>query len=427
MASSRQHTAPAWQDWERHARTLLPYCSVLMQQSESATRKPSPRIQPIGCCQLRDVDFSSAKGLKRKLDESISHPSSACELPKPLPNVAKILPPTPDELHTLFQDLCATGTKPVLLATLEPFSDAYVPTTSTDKFPKILTELRDEECLDKSLSELQEMCDGMTVEVSVEQAKEVELATRTQSKSKLWYRFRAGRITASKAKSACNTDPSKPSQSLVKAIGYPDSCKFSTVATRWGLEHEVTARARFQQEMSRYHDNFEIKDTGFVINPDFPHLGASPDGVVSCDCCGKFCLEIKCPYSKRDQTFNSCVNDPKFFLRKVKDGVNLLKRDHAHYYQVQTQLGVLQMETCFFVVWTECDMHVERITFYVNLWEHICDRSLVLFKTAVLPELVGKFYTRLPAVSTIKPSTSSMASSSAAVNTEDESMAVDSE
>ena len=177
--------------------------------------------------------------------------------------------------------------------------------------------------------------------------------------------------------------------------------------------------------MSRYHDNFEIKDTGFVINPDFRHLGASP--VVPCDCCGKFCFEIKCPYSKRDQTFNSCVNDPKFFLRKVKDGVNLLKRDHAHYYQVQTQLGVLQMETCFFVVWTECDMHVDRITFDFKVWEHICERALILFKTAVLPELVGKFYTRLPAVSTMKPSTSRMASSSAAVNTEDESMAVDRE
>ena len=212
----------------------------------------------------------------------------------------------------------------------------------------------------------------MKVDVSVEQAKQVEFATRTQSKSKLWYRFRAGRITASKAKSACNTDPSKQLQSLVKAIVYPDSCKFSTVATRWVCEHEDTARVRFQQEMSRYHDNFEIKDTGFVINPDFRHLGASPDGAVSCDCCGKFCLEIKCPYSKRDQTFNSCVNDPKFFLRKVEDGVNLLKRDHAHYYQVQTQLGVLQMETCFFVEWTECDMHVERITFdFKSLGTHL--------------------------------------------------------
>ena len=73
-------------------------------------------------------------------------------------------------------------------------------------------------------------------------------------------------------------------------------------------------------------------------------------------------------------------------------------------------------------------MHVERITFVVNLWEHICERSLVLFKTAVLPELVGKFYTRLPVVSTMKPSTSSMASSSAAdVNTEDECSPVDSD
>ena len=187
----------------------------------------------------------------------------------------------------------------------------------------------------------------------------------------------------------------------MKAIGYPDSCTFSTVATRWECEHEGTARARFQQEMSVFHDNFEIKDTGFVINPEFPHLGASPDGVVSCDCCGKFCLAHQVPvFQKRPN--NSCVNDPKFFLRNVEDGVHLLKRDHAQYYQIHTQLGVLQMETCFFVVWTECDLHVERITVDVNLGEHICARSLVLFKTAVLPELVGKFYTRLPAVSTLK-------------------------
>ena len=44
------------------------------------------------------------------------------------------------------------------------------------------------------------------------------------------------------------------------------------------------------------------------------------------------------------------------------------------------------------------------------------------------PELVGKFHTRLPVVSTMKPSTSSMASSSAAdVNTEDECSPVDSD
>ena len=33
----------------------------------------------------------------------------------------------------------------------------------------------------------------------------------------------------------------------------------------------------------------------------YPFLGASPDGLVCCSCCGKGLLEIKCPYSIRDR------------------------------------------------------------------------------------------------------------------------------
>ena len=49
---------------------------------------------------------------------------------------------------------------------------------------------------------------------SAEQAKAVELATHEQSNSKLWYRFRAGRITASKMKTACCTDPTLQASTL---------------------------------------------------------------------------------------------------------------------------------------------------------------------------------------------------------------------
>ena len=48
------------------------------------------------------------------------------------------------------------------------------------------------------------------------------------------------------------------------------------------------------------HIDFTVVPTGLHVNPSFPHLGASPDGIVSCCCCGKGLLEIKCPYSKRE-------------------------------------------------------------------------------------------------------------------------------
>ena len=51
---------------------------------------------------------------------------------------------------------------------------------------------------------------------------------------------------------------------------------------------------------------------GFYVNLSFPHLGASPEGIVSCACCGEGLLEIKCPYSKHD--IRTCSSKEKGVL-----------------------------------------------------------------------------------------------------------------
>jgi hypothetical protein len=53
------------------------------------------------------------------------------------------------------------------------------------------------------------------ISVTEEEVGTVEMVTRQQSKSNLWYRFRSGRITASKMKSVCSTDSSNLSQVLL--------------------------------------------------------------------------------------------------------------------------------------------------------------------------------------------------------------------
>ena len=60
----------------------------------------------------------------------------------------------------------------------------------------------------------------------------VEQHTKEQSKSRLWYSYRAGRITASKFKAAVSTDGAMPSQSLIKSICYPEQHKFSSASTK---------------------------------------------------------------------------------------------------------------------------------------------------------------------------------------------------
>ena len=51
----------------------------------------------------------------------------------------------------------------------------------------------------------------------------VEKETRDQSHSKLWYRYRAGRVTASKMKAICRMNTDQPSQSLIKSICYTET------------------------------------------------------------------------------------------------------------------------------------------------------------------------------------------------------------
>ena len=48
----------------------------------------------------------------------------------------------------------------------------------------------------------------------------IEQHTRAQHSCDLWFKHRAGQITASKIKTACRTDSTSPSLSLIKQICY---------------------------------------------------------------------------------------------------------------------------------------------------------------------------------------------------------------
>lgn len=52
------------------------------------------------------------------------------------------------------------------------------------------------------------------------------------------------------------------------------------------------------------HLNFMVQQKGLCVNKEFPHIGASPDGIWSFDCCAAGVLEIKCPISAKNKTFS---------------------------------------------------------------------------------------------------------------------------
>ena len=87
--------------------------------------------------------------------------------------------------------------------------------------------------LELSDDKLKAECKKLNVVVNQQQANLVEAETRKQAKSNIWFAQRAGRITASKLKTALRTNPDNPSKSLVKSICYPaEAHRFTSNATR---------------------------------------------------------------------------------------------------------------------------------------------------------------------------------------------------
>ena len=214
--------------------------------------------------------------------------------------------------------------------------------------PPALSSLYQPHYKNLSPNDLEIECQQIFEELSVTPSESNYLfqATKLQSQSSVWHQYREGSLTASLFGDICKTSITNPSKSLIQSIlERKDLSKMPAV--KWGIDHESEARDAYITAMQEKHQSFEFQMAGLYINPLSPHLGASPDGLVSCSCCsGSGVLEIKCPFSVKDSAPTSAL------YVELKEGATLLSRKHKYYYQIQGQLAVLERDYCDFVCWT---------------------------------------------------------------------------
>ena len=165
---------------------------------------------------------------------------------------------------------------------------------------------------------------------------------------------------------------------------------------RWGHEHESHAYDAYSREITKLHKDFEISKPGFFIDVTRPYVGTTPDRIISCFRYGKGVLEIKCPYCYKESLPSDDDEAISNYCMMNENGHWKLKRDHAYYYQVQMQMAVCQLKFCDFVVWSEKDYIIERITFDVDFYASKMDKVQNFFVYGMLPEILGKWYTRKP-------------------------------
>ena len=136
---------------------------------------------------------------------------------------------TESELEDLLHDLSCGGTKPLVLSLVSHYSDSYMPKSSLETFPRPLKSLQQAEYLKLSYTDLLDICEFIEIQITDDMAKAVErgvspsplrgwsdgsMATSLQTldnnsavishkgdsiakQLKIWYTYRAGRVTAS--------------------------------------------------------------------------------------------------------------------------------------------------------------------------------------------------------------------------------------
>ena len=159
---------------------------------------------------------------------------------------------------------------------MSAYSDKYVPKSLDPELPITLSTLYNPDYLKVGYYDLVNLASEVRIVVTPSQATLIEEQTRHQARSRLWFRMRSGRITASKFKAACRTDPCSPSHSLVMSICHPELSKFSSAATRWGCEHENIAREKYISMYAKLTTKPLLKSVGFMCAPIIPSLVLHP-------------------------------------------------------------------------------------------------------------------------------------------------------
>jgi putative phage-type endonuclease len=182
------------------------------------------------------------------------------------------------------------------------------------------------------------------VKISLEAATDLNQNTSSQN-TVLWATERKLRITASSCYSIFTYSKNKTTNWQKK---YSDLHKgVTTSAMIYGKNTEAAAFSSYQKEEPL------VKRSGFCVNPTYPWLGCSPDGIVVEK---RKLLEIKCPVKLKNEPFS--LEHCKFLEQSDSDNLSL-KKKHVYYGQVQLGMFLMNCSSADLVIYSKfTDSHV---------------------------------------------------------------------
>lgn len=220
-----------------------------------------------------------------------------------------------------------------------------------------------------------------------EQICQIEEATRGQSENPEWFIHRKGRITASLFSSVKHFRFTPCPDNYISKQIMGRTIQRTTQSMSFGTLNEPIARHQYFEKYKHAHKQSVIKLCGLFIDPDFPYLGASPDALVQCKCCGEGLLEIKCSFVHQNKDPKEACMDDHYHVTLDENENVRLKIDSPWYIQIQGQLGVCHKNWCDFVFFTKKGFIVDRIYFDEEMYKNIVNKAGKFFETYIIPLL----------------------------------------
>ena len=222
-----------------------------------------------------------------------------------------------------------------------------------------------------------------SISINIERAWDLQINTVSQAQEPTWFEERKLRLTASNFGKVLHRKK-EPTEPFLKSIF--EAKDLSNVASiRHGKQNEKVVRSHYARKMQKHLDkNFTVYDSGLVVNPTHPYLGATPDGKVFDPTSDHpfGLLEIKCPYTWRNHTMEAACKDRNFPCSMV-DGVPKLRTDdkQGYYAQIQGQLALSGLPWCDFVINLSGSrsLFVQRINFDPTYWNNTLLPKLTMF------------------------------------------------
>ena len=233
--------------------------------------------------------------------------------------------------------------------------------------------------------------------LTFDEARKLERETVKQAESDGWFKARENRLTASNFHRIEKRKKEVDDKFVASILSAPKS--LPVTACSYGSAQESNAKIKYCQLNPPGH----LHDCGLVVNPHLSFLGATPDAKVCCKGVTGI-LEIKCPYTARDMSINQAVAQVTGFCLTETDGKVELKRKHNYYCQVQGQLLVTGAPFCDFVVYTQCDVHIETIFADRDFQNQMMEKLASFYYRYALPYLRRKSVWLLRNIQAVFPS-----------------------